>query len=116
MTINKQLCFLTLDKEFTPVIRKGRRPILSPEDSNPRINLDNAFAAIDPSCQSDIDDDGDQSSQVTNQSVPSDVDSDYGISTMTITNRKELTDLMTTVVPIAEPTIDRSTKLSQAGR
>ena len=47
MTINKQLCFLTLDKEFTPVIRKGRRPILSPEDSNPRINLHNAFAAID---------------------------------------------------------------------
>ena len=108
--------FFSLKEGFTPVTRRGRRTTISPDDHNQRINLDNAFAAIDPSCQSDIDDDGDQSSQVTNQSVPSDVDSDYGISTMTITNRKELTDLMTTVVPIAEPTIDRSTKLSQAGR
>ena len=77
--------------------------MISPDNSNPRINLDNAFAAIDPSRQSDSDDD--QSSQDTNQSVSLDDDSDYGISTMTITIRKEITDLMTAIVPIVEPTM-----------
>ena len=90
MTIDKQLPFLTLSEEFTPVIRRGRRPIISPEKSNPRIILDNAFAAIDPSRQSDSDDD--QSSQGTIQSVSSDDDSDYGTSTMTITKRDNGTD------------------------
>ena len=85
------------------MIRRGRRPVISLNDSNPRINLDSAFAAIDPSRQSDSDDD--QSSQDTNQSVSSDDDSDCGISTMTITIRKEITDLMTAIVSIAEPTM-----------
>ena len=101
MTIDKHLRFLMLDKEFIPVIRRGRRPIISPEDSNPRIHLDNAFAAIDQSHHSDSDDD--QASQDTNQSVSSDDNNDYGISTMTIIIRKEITDLMTAIVPIAEP-------------
>lgn len=69
----------------------------------PRIDLDNTFPAIDPSRQPDSDDD--QSSQATDQSVSSDENSDYGISTMTITNRKAITDLMTAIVPIAEPTM-----------
>jgi len=69
----------------------------------PRIDLDNTFAAIDLSRQPDSDDD--QSSQATDQSVSSDDNSDYGISTMTITNRKEITDLMTAIVPMAEPTM-----------
>jgi len=38
------------------VIRRGRPPIISPEDSPPRIDLNNTFAAIDPSQQSDSDD------------------------------------------------------------
>ena len=109
MAIDKQLPFLMLTKEFTSVIRRGRRPIISPEDSNPPINLDNAFTAIDPSRQSDSNDDqssqDDQSRQDTNQSISSDDDSDYGISTMTITIRKEITDLMTAIVPIAEQTV-----------
>ena len=103
MTIDKQLPFLMLAKEFTPVIRRGRRPIISPDHSYPHINLDNTFAAIDPSRKSVSNDN--QSSQDPNQSVSFDDDSDYGISTMTITIRKEITDLMTAIVPIAEPTV-----------
>jgi len=57
MTIDQHLRFLTLvGKEFTLVIRRGRSPIISPKDSPPQIDLNNAFAAINPSRQSDSDD------------------------------------------------------------
>ena len=70
----------------------------------PSESTSTVFAAIDPSHQSNSDDD-DQSSRATNQSVSSDNDSDYGITAMAIINRKELTELMTMVVPIAEQTM-----------
>ena len=95
--------FFSLEERFTPVTRKGGRPVISPDDDVQRIRLDNAFAAIDPGHQFDSDDD--QSSQDSNQSVTSDDDSENGIGSMMTVNRKELTDIMTTVEPTAEPTM-----------
>ena len=101
--------FYTLSEEFTPIIRRGRRPIVSPDDGSPSVpptNLNNAFAAIPPSRQpDDSDNDDEQSNQGTTQSVLSNDDSDYGINAMTIIQRKEITDLMTRVIPVTEPTM-----------
>lgn len=96
--------FFSLKEGFTPVTRRGRRTTISPDDHNQRINLDDAFAAIDPCHQSNSDDD--QSSQDSNQSVTLDDDSEYGIGNMTIINRKGLADIMVMVVLMAEPTMD----------
>jgi len=46
-----------------------------------------------------------QSIQGMNQSVSSDDNSDYGINAMPIIQRKEITDIMTRVIPVAEPTM-----------
>ena len=85
MTTEQKLSFYTLAKEFTPVIRRGGPPIISPDDGSPNIpptDLNNAFAAIAPSRQpddidSDSDSDEEQSIQGMTQPVSSDDDSDY---------------------------------------
>ena len=109
MTTEHKLGFYTLSEEFTPVIRGGRRPIISPDGGSPSVpptDLNNAFAAIAPSRQpDDSDNDDEQSNQGTTQSVLSNDGSDYGINAMTIIQRKEITDLMTRVIPVAESTM-----------
>jgi len=109
MITDRESRFITLSTAFTPVIRRGRHPIISPDEDSPSLpptNLNNQFAAIAPSQQpddSDSDDDNDQSSQGTIQSVTSDDDYDYGTTTMTTTHRKTIADLMTEVIPMTEP-------------
>jgi len=112
MTTEHKLRFYTLAKEFTPVIRRGRPPIISPDSpddgspSLPPTDLNNTFAAaIAPSRQPDnSDNDDEQSSLGTTQSVSSsDDDTDYGINAMTTVQRKEITAPMTRVIPVAEP-------------
>ena len=126
MITDRESRFITLSTAFTPVIRRGRHPIISPDEDSPSLpptNLNNQFAAIAPSQQPDVsdsdsdsdsDDDNDQSSQGTIQPVTSDDDDDdYGTTTMSTIHSKTITDLMTEVIPI---TPARATSIPEGAR
>jgi len=81
------MVFFSLDG-YTPVTRRGRQTIISPENDDQRINLENVFAANNPDYQSDSNDD--QSIHDCSQSVTSDDDSESSLGSTRMINRNEL--------------------------